>query len=1157
MPTNAHPRGRRTAVVALAVVVLAIFAGIFLWRNRGPSLPSPGSAAYEDVSRVFYTGLAALQVGLLENALQDFTRATTLVPVEPAAWANLGVARLRLGELDAAAEPIERARALAPDDAEVALLAARMEIARGRLDEGIAHLRRAVMLDDRHLRARFALAEELERAGTPESAAEALRLLDELSDLAPDNIAVRLESARAAATRGDAPRLNDAVARLQTASTAWPPIAAEQYEGLRAAASAGDFALAARSTALLRNVLARVPAYAADLSAVRTPAEIVAEPFEQFLALAPPVSMPAPPDMSLAYATELLAESPAAVALAVSLNGDDRPAVFVADGTSIRRLDGPQGTWPFPGRQAPPGGRSGLLPLDWNNDFRTDLFAAGADGVLLLLQTDSGGFEDATADAAREYPVSCPCSAAWAADVEMDGDLDVIVGVTGGGTIVLRNNGDGSWTTLDIFAAVTGAQQFAWADLDADADPDAVFLDGSGAVRVFLNRQAGQFAEASPPPAFRDAAAMTVADLNADGIFDVITSSRAGDIRRASMTTGGSWDEQELAAADAAGSTAAPGTLRLFAADLDNNGALDLIRSGPATRVWIADEQHRLTALQRAIEAEVTAVADLDGDGRLDLLGLSSTSAGAPVRLQGSGDTTYHWKGIRVRAQPVAGDQRVNSFGVGGEIEVRSGLLRQKAVLTGMPAHFGLGTRTSIDVARIVWPNGIPQAEFGTDVDDAIVAEQRLKGSCPWVFAYDGEEMRFVTDFLWRSPLGLRINAQDTAGVNQTEDWVRIRGDQLAPRDGMYDLRITAELWETHFFDHVSLMVLDHPPDTEVFVDERFAAGPVTFSVQAVRDMQPVLRARDASGADVTELVSRRDGRHLASLERGRYQGIAREHYVEFEVAGSASGGPAAGRVLVAQGWVYPTDSSINVAVGQGRHERPRGLALEAQDASGAWVVLNPDLGFPAGKNKTMLIDLSGAPHAHRFRLRTNMEVYWDALATGTPADVSVRTMRLELASAELRYRGFSRTSSPRGQAPETPEYAPIAAAGQRWRDLVGYHTRFGDVRELLLGIDDRYVIMNAGDELLMQFPAPEAPPDGQRRDFVLIGDGWEKDGDYNTEFSQTVLPLPSHGAVPYDPATGALELEDDPVYQRHRADWERYHTRYVTPGSFVQGLGK
>ena len=99
--------------------------------------------------------------------------------------------------------------------------------------------------------------------------------------------------------------------------------------------------------------------------------------------------------------------------------------------------------------------------------------------------------------------------------------------------------------------------------------------------------------------------------------------------------------------------------------------------------------------------------------------------------------------------------------------------------MTGTPVHFGLGTRTAIDVARIVWPNGVAQAEFGGGVDDVIVAEQRLKGSCPWVFAWDGTHMDFVTDFLWRSPLGLRINAQDTAGVTQTEDWVRIAGDQL------------------------------------------------------------------------------------------------------------------------------------------------------------------------------------------------------------------------------------------------------------------------------------------------------------------------------------------------------------------------------------------
>ena len=135
--------------------MLAIVALIVVQRR---SLPEPGTETYEQTTRAFYHGLAALEVGLLDDARQQFTSATTLVPREPASWANLGLTQMRLGELDAAAEPIQRALSLAPDNSDLVLLAARMETARGRLDEGIAGLRRAALLDSRGLRARFALA---------------------------------------------------------------------------------------------------------------------------------------------------------------------------------------------------------------------------------------------------------------------------------------------------------------------------------------------------------------------------------------------------------------------------------------------------------------------------------------------------------------------------------------------------------------------------------------------------------------------------------------------------------------------------------------------------------------------------------------------------------------------------------------------------------------------------------------------------------------------------------------------------------------------------------------------------------------------------------------------------------------------------------------
>jgi len=88
---------------------------------------------------------------------------------------------------------------------------------------------------------------------------------------------------------------------------------------------------------------------------------------------------------------------------------------------------------------------------------------------------------------------------------------------------------------------------------------------------------------------------------------------------------------------------------------------------------------------------------------------------------------------------------------------------------------------------------------------------------------------------------------------------------------------------------------------------------------------------------------------------------------------------------------------------------------------------------------------------------------------------------------------------------------------------------------------------------LALRFPAPPPPQGGWTRDYVLIGDGWVKDGDYNTGFSTTVLPLPYHGMSDYSRPPG--RLEDDPAYQLHPEDWRTFHTRYVTPRAFHRAL--
>jgi hypothetical protein len=180
--------------------------------------------------------------------------------------------------------------------------------------------------------------------------------------------------------------------------------------------------------------------------------------------------------------------------------------------------------------------------------------------------------------------------------------------------------------------------------------------------------------------------------------------------------------------------------------------------------------------------------------------------------------------------------------------------------------------------------------------------------------------------------------------------------------------------------------------------------------------------------------------------------------------------------------------------------------------------------------------------------------VYWDAIqwAKGAPA-APLKITQLTPAMADLHYRGYSVIHQANQSSPEIPDYQHLAATTQIWRDLSGYYTRYGDVRELLARTDDRYVIMNAGDELALRFGEPAPPAPGYVRDYVLAGDGWIKDGDYNSTYSATVLPYPYHARQVYDTPPG--RLEDEWVVRHHPEDWQTYQTRYVSPEIFEDAL--
>lgn len=1138
---------RKSVSKYLPAALLLVLSFLLVACTRNAGLPDPESREYRDLVSAFYVGLAGLQTGEDVRAREKLTLATQIAPGEPASWANLGLLAVRQQEFDAAYENAEKARSLAPDNSQIESLLGQIESKRGRLPEAITHLKKAVELDGKNLKAIYSLAQEVERQGEPASEAEAQTLMGRILAAQPGNLAVMLEMARISAKRGDNATLRKVVAKLVENSQDWPDDAKQQLATLQQIAAGPNPRAAATQSAFLKNVLTRVPAYRQSMNAVRTPAEFVGDPFLRFIKLPSPDSQPAPPDTELSFSVEELTETDSD-SMVVAFDAEARPSLVFHNRKEIQIVDGAKIVFGDENVAA-----WNVAAVDFNYDFKTDLVTVSDRGIRFFRQDNIKSFTEVTSKTALPKSVlSASYHDLHILDFELDGDLDMLLCPNTGTAqpLLLRNNGDGTFKELTPFGQLKDVRRFATADIDGDGDPDLAIVDASG-FRILINERLGQYRERPVVSNPGSIIAIAVNDVNADGLIDFVLMNRDGQILRLSDNDSGTgWDISEIARIKVQQSTLTGAGLLM--ADLDNNGSLDIIADGKA--VLLNDAEGKFTQVKLPSGVRIRSISDLNNDGRLDLIGQRDNAKA--VKLINRGTKKYHSQTIRTRAAQATGDQRINSFGIGGEIEIRSGLLTQKQVITSPLLHFGLGENSQADVARIVWPNGSVQAEFELKADQSVLAEQRLKGSCPMLFAWDGKQMSFVKDCSpWNPALGLRINAQVVANVEQTEEWFKIPGNQLAPRDGMYDMRVTAELWESFYIDQYSLMTVDHPPGTEVFTDERFTMPQPKPQIYVTKMPKPFAGAKDDRGQEVTATVAALDQEYLDTFGRGQYQGLTRDHWVELELGEDA---PRNKKLyLIGHGWLHPTDATVNIAIGQNSAPPPQGLSLEVPDKHGNWVTARTGLGFLSGKLKTMVIDLDGifrhgAPR--RLRLRTNMEIYWDKLEWAEAASMDpVKIVKLETSSAELRYRGFSTFSQVNASSPELPDYNRLEGTTQKWRDLTGYYTRYGDVRELLVRTDDRMLIMNAGDELRLKFKAPAAPSSGWKRDFIMIGDGWTKDGDYNCSFAATVLPLPFHGMKDYNRAS--TRLEENPAYIRHPRDWREYHTRYVTPDRFRRAL--
>ena len=432
------------------------------------------------------------------------------------------------------------------------------------------------------------------------------------------------------------------MAKIVARSSAWPDEVRTQVNAVDTAAKSGDLDSAATRTSFLRNVLMRLPEYRRDLAVIKPPPGEEATPFTHFLKLEAPVFTAAPADTTITFKPEWVTAAgaePADWIGAISLSGSGAPVIATATGREVSLTSG--ATFPFPGgpSNTPPAPRS-ILPVDFNYDFKTDLILAGEGGIRFFRQDSPQAFTDVTSET-KLPPATLNHSfeGAWSADIEADGDLDIVL--EGYSTApVLRNNGDGTFTEMQPFPKIEGVKGFAWADIDADGDPDAAIIDVSYKLHIFSNERQGQFTERPLPAGFNAFAnAINVMDVDNDGVFDLLLTQGGAIMRLSDKDHGAGWVQTEIVKLPEPPefTLSAPDDLRV--ADLDNNGGLDLVLMSsfphgrafkcavpckPGVLVWLNDGNGKFTPVPDTTWRErVFDVADVNGDGRLDLLGLA------------------------------------------------------------------------------------------------------------------------------------------------------------------------------------------------------------------------------------------------------------------------------------------------------------------------------------------------------------------------------------------------------------------------------------------------------------------------------------------------------------------------------------------------------
>jgi hypothetical protein len=369
-------------------------------------------------------------------------------------------------------------------------------------------------------------------------------------------------------------------------------------------------------------------------------------------------------------------------------------------------------------------------------------------------------------------------------------------------------------------------------------------------------------------------------------------------------------------------------------------------------------------------------------------------------------------------------------------------------------------------------------------------------------------------------------------------EWVKIDGASVATVHDKVSVRFMEPMEEVNYIDQLRMMAVDHPENVEVNPDERFLDDPPFASGRVVASASAHLPAGawDGEGRDALGLLSRRDHKFASGFTALPYDGFANLHALTLDLGAIEPGAPLR---LLMTGYVnYFSATSLYAAWQAG--VKPVSPYVEAELPNGKWQRIPGEAGFPAGLERTIVVDLTGKlpPDTRRIRLVTNLQIYWDQVLIDQSTNAEARSTEMPLASAALHFRGYPREIDGASPGDLSYDYNLVSLTGPFQRER-GSYTHMGDVTPLLESVDNRFVIFGSGEGIAAEFDAAKLPtlPAHWKRDYFFYANGYVKDMDWWDASPFTVAQLPFHGMSRY-PYPSNEKYPDDAAALDYELNW-------------------